>query len=73
MSHLQNTRLILLFCLSYRECYLEKFKKYFEVEFFDGSNESPLDEDQIHDNPMWVQDYLATAQPSLEKKHFFVC
>lgn len=52
---------------------MEKFKKYFEVEYFDGSSESPLDEDQIHDNPMWVQDYLATAQPSLEKKHCFVC
>ena len=51
-----------------RECYLEKFAKYFKVEYFEGSRESPLDEDQIHDNPKWVQDYLASAQPLIEKK-----
>ena len=51
-----------------RECYLEKFKKYFQVDFFEGSMESPLDEDQLHDDPQWVRDYYISAQPLLEKK-----
>lgn len=36
------------------------FKKYFKVDFFEGSAGSPLDEDQIVDMPPWVCDYYNT-------------
>ena len=51
--------------MSNRECYLEKFKKYFKVDYFEGSCESPLDEDQLHSNPEWVRQYLSTAQSTI--------
>ena len=33
------------------------FKKYFKVDFFEGSPGSPLDEDQIVDMPPWACNY----------------
>lgn len=40
----------------YRECYLEKFKSLFKVDFFNGSSISPLDSEQA-EVPLWVKDY----------------
>ena len=42
-----------------RKCYLEMFKKYFKVEFFEGSSESPLDKDQTTPIPDWAAAYYS--------------
>ena len=39
-----------------RECYLEKFKMHFKVDFFEGSSTSPLDSEQA-EAPSWVKEY----------------
>ncbi|CBK22396.2 Lipoyltransferase [Blastocystis hominis] len=40
----------------YTECYLEKFKSHFKVDFFEGSSISPLDSEQA-EAPSWVKEY----------------
>ena len=42
-----------------RKCYLEMFKKYFKVEFFEGASESPLDKDQTTPMPDWAAAYYS--------------
>lgn len=39
-----------------RECYLDKFKSHFKVDFFEGSSSSPLDSEQP-EVPSWVKEY----------------
>ena len=50
----------------YTECFLDKFREQFKVEFFEGSSQSPLDEDQAM-MPQWVCDYYKACDA------FFVC
>lgn len=51
-----------------RECYLEMFKKYFEVDFFEGSTTSPRDDDQTIPMPEWASNYYSTPHPVIERK-----
>ena len=58
-----TSRLRLVF--TRRQCYLEQFKKHFKVDFFEGSRESPLDEDQKEPMPKWAVDYYSVPHETV--------